>query len=242
MSTELVVALDFNDIKKAEAVIHDLVDLPVIYKIGLELYLSAHSKWTEAVCASHLRIFLDLKLHDIPNTTAAAIVQVAKLGAEFTTVHLSGGKRMLDEIDIRLQEAMLSGEITKRPKVLGVSVLTSFKEEEWIANVSNMAKVTGVRTIDDTVMHFANLAHDHPGVQGMVCSPKEVANIRAKYPQVFLMVPGIRPEGSASNDQSRVMTPGEARSAGASAIVVGRPITQAKSPRQMTEEILKEIS
>ena len=242
MSTELVVALDFNDQKKAHALIKSLGTLPVIYKIGLELYLSADSQWTQAVCASGRRVFLDLKFHDIPNTTAQAAVRAAKLGAEFVTVHLAGGRRMLDEIDVRLQEAIVSGEITKRPKVLGVSVLTSFKEEEWIANVSHMAKVTGVRTIEDTAMHFANLVHEHPGVQGMVCSPHEVAMIRAKYPQIFLMVPGIRPEGSATQDQSRVMTPGQARSAGASAIVVGRPITQAENPRQVVEEILKDLS
>jgi orotidine-5'-phosphate decarboxylase len=242
MATELVVALDYSDQKKADELIQKLDGLPVIYKIGLELFLSADSAWIQAICSSGTRIFLDLKFHDIPNTVGAAVLRASRLGVEFTTVHLAGGRRMLDEINIRLQEALLAGEMVTRPKVLGVSVLTSFKEEEWIANVSHMAKVTGVRTIEETAMHFANLVHEHPGVQGMVCSPQEVANIRAKYPSIYLMVPGIRLKGGAAHDQNRVMTPGEARSAGASAIVVGRSITQADDPRVVVEQILREIS
>jgi orotidine-5'-phosphate decarboxylase len=242
MATELVVALDFDNQKKADELMEQLEGLPVIYKIGLELFLSAESHWIQALCSSGTRIFLDLKFYDIPNTTASAMVKAANLGAEFVTVHLAGGSRMLDEIDVCLQESLISGDIVNRPKVLGVSVLTSFKEEEWIASVSHMAKVTGVRTIADTAMHFANLVSDHPGVQGMVCSPQEVQMIRLKYPDLFLMVPGIRLEGTASQDQSRVMTPAQARAVGASAIVVGRPITQAKNPREIAEQILRDIS
>jgi orotidine-5'-phosphate decarboxylase len=241
MATELVVALDYNDQKKADQLIEQLEGLPIIYKVGLELFMAADSKWTQALCASGHRVFLDMKFYDIPNTVSSAMVRAAKLGAEFVTVHLAGGRRMLDEIDICLQEALLTGEILSRPKVLGVSVLTSFKEEEWIANVSHMARVTDVRSIEDTALHFANLVHEHPGVQGMVCSPQEIQKIRLKYPQLYLMVPGIRPVGTTSHDQSRIMTPSEAASAGASAIVVGRPITQATEPRNVAEQILREI-
>ena len=242
MTTELVVALDYNERTKAELLIEQLEGLPVIYKVGLELFMTAGASWVQALTASGQRVFLDLKFHDIPNTVSQAVVQAAKTGAEFLTLHLSGGKRMLDEVDIRLQEAMIAQEIMERPRVLGVSVLTSFHEEDWIANVSHMAKVTGVRTISDSVFHFASLAHDHPGVQGMVCSPKEVEMIRIKYPHLYLMVPGIRPEGSPSNDQSRVATPAEAKNLGASAIVVGRPITQSSNPRQTVEKILGDLA
>ena len=242
MATELVVALDYNDQKKADQLMEQLEGLPVIYKIGLELYLSADSHWVQAICSSGTRVFLDLKFYDIPNTVSSAMVRAARLGAEFITVHLAGGRRMLDEIDIRLQEALLTGEIMARPKVLGVSVLTSFSEAEWIANVSHMAKVTDVRSVEETTLHFSNLVHEHPGVQGMVCSPKEIEKIRLKYPKIYLMVPGIRPVGTTSHDQSRIMTPAEAASAGASAIVVGRPITQATDPRKVVEQILREIS
>ena len=241
MQTELVVALDFNDQNKAIELMDQLADFPVIYKIGLELFLSADSHWLQSICSSGSRVFIDLKFLDIPNTVASAMMKIAKLGAEFATVHLSGGRRMLDEIDSRLNEALSQGDIVSRPRVLGVSVLTSFKEEEWVANVSHMAKLTAVRTIEDTAMHFATLANEHPSIQGMVCSPHEVESIRMKYPNLYLMVPGIRPKGGDVHDQSRVMTPGEAKSKGASAIVVGRPITQAVNPREVVEQILKEI-
>lgn len=242
MATDLVIALDYSDQNKADYLLQQLEGLPVIYKIGLELYLSASSEWMKASCNSGHRIFLDLKLYDIPNTVGSAVIKAAELGVEFLTLHLAGGRRMFDEVEIRLQEAVVSQQIEKRPKILGVSVLTSFKEEEWIANVSHMAKLSGVRSILDTTMHFANLAHDHPAVQGMVCSAIEAERVRMKYPELFLMVPGIRPEGSVSHDQSRVTTPKEAAQAGASAIVVGRPITQAADPREMVENILREIS
>jgi orotidine-5'-phosphate decarboxylase len=242
MNTDLVVALDYSDPKKAEALIRELQGLPLVYKVGLELYLSANSSWVHALASSGARVFLDLKFHDIPNTVAQATVRAAKLGVEFVTVHLSGGKRMFDEIDVRLSEAKASGEITSRPKVLGVSVLTSFQEEEWVANVSHMAKVSGVRTIEETVLHFADLSAQHPGIQGMVCSPKEVAPVRMKYSDLFLMVPGIRLDGGPLHDQKRVMTPAEAKKAGANAIVVGRPITEAVSPRKAAELFLQELS
>lgn len=242
MATELVVALDFNDQNKADYLLQQLEGLPVIYKIGLELYLSASSEWMKATCNSGHRIFLDLKFHDIPNTVGSAVVKAAELGVEFLTLHLAGGRRMLDEVEIKLQEALISQQIAKRPKILGVSVLTSFKEEEWIANVSHMAKISGVRTILDTTLHFANLAHEHPAVQGMVCSAIETERVRMKYPDLFLLVPGIRPEGSVANDQARITTPADASKAGASAIVIGRPITQSPDPRTLVENILREIS
>ncbi|CAN5951499.1 unnamed protein product [Sphagnum jensenii] len=241
MQTELVVALDFNDQNKAIDLMDQLSDFPVIYKIGLELFLSADSHWLQSICSSGSRVFIDLKFLDIPNTVAASMMKIAKLGAEFATVHLSGGRRMLDEIDSRFKDAIAQGDIVSRPRVLGVSVLTSFKEEEWVANVSHMAKIAGVRTIQETAMHFAALANEHPSIQGMVCSPHEVESIRMKYPSLYLMVPGIRPQGTDAHDQSRVMTPAEAKAKGASAIVVGRPITQSPRPREVVEKILKEI-
>jgi orotidine-5'-phosphate decarboxylase len=242
MNTELVVALDFADTESAEKLMAELKDLPVIYKVGLELFMSAGPLWVKSLTDRGVRIFLDLKFHDIPNTVGAAVLQGASLGVEFMTLHLSGGRRMLDEVSTQLKELELKGTLKKRPKLLGVSVLTSFKEEEWIASVSNVAKLGSIRTIADSVMHYSNLAFDHPAIFGMVCSSHEVESIRRKYAKLFLMVPGIRPKGISANDQNRVMTPAEAMSAGASAIVVGRPITQASNPRQMAESILKDIS
>ena len=221
--------------------IAQLKGLPVIYKVGLELYLSADSNWVKALAGSGARVFLDLKFHDIPNTVAQACTRAATLGVEFLTVHLSGGSQMLEAVDVRLHEARATGEILSRPKILGVSVLTSFHEEDWVSNVSHMAKVSSVRTIEETVLHFADLAHHHPAVQGMVCSPKEIEPVKQKYSDMFLMVPGIRLDGGASDDQARIMTPAEAKKAGASAIVVGRPITQASDPVKAVELFLQEL-
>jgi orotidine-5'-phosphate decarboxylase len=184
---------------------------------------------------------LDLKFHDIPNTVAQGVIQATKLGVEFVTVHLSGGKHMLDEIEVRLKEAELHGEIKTRPKILGVSVLSSFKEEAWVATMTNMAKISGIRPIEDAVAHFANLAATHASVFGMVCSPHEVDMVRVQHQNLFLMVPGIRMGDEANQDQARVMGPRDAKRAGASAIVVGRPITQSADPVTAVRTYLAEL-
>jgi len=234
-STELVVALDFDTIEAAENIIAALNGLPVIYKVGLELFTATGSLWVKHLIASGHRIFLDLKLHDIPNTVAKTILQIDKMGVEFTTVHLCGGHKMLDMIADQLPAS-------SQLKILGVSVLTSFKEEEWISNTSLIAKLGSGRSIHDSVMHYSTVAHDHPAISGMVCSSLEVEEIRKKYPEQFLMVPGIRLRGANVDDQARVMTPEEAASVGASAIVVGRPITQVEDPRDVAEQILNDLS
>ncbi len=227
MKTELAVALDYPNISGAEALIAELEGLPVIYKIGLELFLAAGPDWVRSKTRLGHRIFLDLKFYDIPNTVAAAVAQAADMGVEFTTVHLSGGRKMLDAL-------------VRSPKVLGVSVLTSFSEEEWEKSVGLVSD--SPLSVEQSVMNYACFVDQHPKVLGMVCSPKEVALIRSEYTDLFLLVPGIRLAGSAPDDQARTMTPGQAARAGASVIVVGRPITQAQSPRAVVETILKEIS
>lgn len=234
-STELVVALDFESADGADQLTHSLKGLPVIYKVGLELFTATGPAWVKQLVASGHRIFLDLKLHDIPNTVAKTILQIDKMGVEFTTIHLCGGNKMLDQIQQQLPKS-------SKLKILGVSVLTSFKEEDWISNTSLIAKLGSARTIHDSVLHYSTVAHDHPAVAGMVCSTHEVAEIKKKYPELFLMVPGIRPHDFGKDDQERVMTPQEASRVGASAIVVGRPITQAEDPRLITEQILKDLS
>jgi len=233
-ATELVVALDFDQVSAAENMIETLSGLPVIYKVGLELFTSVGPTWVRGLTANGHRIFLDLKLHDIPNTVTKAILQIEKMGVEFTTVHLSGGRKMLDQIQSELPS-------TTSLKVLGISVLTSFSEDEWVTNASAIANAGSIRSVHDSVIQFANLASEYSAVTGMVCSPLEVAEIKIKHPKLYLMVPGIRPQGSEKNDQARVMTPAEASLAGASAIVVGRPITQAKDPRKMVEQILRDL-
>lgn len=233
-ATELVVALDFDSIEPAEALISTLSGLPVIYKVGLELFTVAGPEWVRKLTRNGNRVFLDLKLHDIPNTVMKTVRNIEKMEVEFTTIHLSGGHKMLDLIE---QNRTAGSKL----KVLGVSVLTSFKEEEWISNTSLIAKLGSARTIHDSVLHFATVAHDHPALEGMVCSPLEVAEVRKKYPELYLMVPGIRPGSSNLDDQERVMSPTEASKQGASAIVVGRPITQSSQPRSAVEDILRSL-
>lgn len=240
--TELVIALDYSKKEDAEAMIQKLDGLPVIFKVGLELFLSAGPQWVKEVASKEHRIFLDLKFHDIPQTVARSVLQATRLGVEFMTVHLSGGTLMLDAIEKAFRDAELSGEVMKRPRVLGVSVLTSFKKEDWIASISHVAKLSAIRPIDEAVVRYSNLAHDHPALGGMVCSPQELKLVRPKYADLYLMIPGIRmdPESESefNDDQGRVMSPDQASRLGASAIVVGRPITQATDPRAVVENIL----
>jgi len=233
--TELAVALDFDRVSEAEAMIEALSGLPVVFKVGLELFTVAGPEWVRGLTSSGRRVFLDLKLHDIPNTVTKAILQIDRMGVEFTTVHLVGGRKMLDQIHRELPTP-------SRLKVLGISVLTSFSEEEWISNTEMLASSGSARGVHDSVMRFAGLASDHSAVSGMVCSPQEIVAIRKIHPDLYLMVPGIRPEGSEKNDQERVMTPAEASRAGASAIVVGRPITRSADPRKTAERILQDLS
>lgn len=233
--TELCVALDFETTEAAEKIISELDGLPVIFKVGLELFTVCGGEWVKKLTSTGHRVFLDLKLHDIPNTVTKAILQIDRLGVEFTTVHLSGGHKMLDMIGETLPK-------TSKLRVLGISVLTSFKEEDWISNTSLIAKLGAGRSIHDSVLHYSTVAHDHPAVGGMVCSPLEVEEIKKKYPEIYLMVPGIRPADYSKDDQARVMTPAEASRVGANAIVVGRPITKSENPRAMAEQILKDLS
>jgi orotidine-5'-phosphate decarboxylase len=234
--TELVIALDFESIEAAEKIVTALEGLPVIYKIGLELFTATGSAWVKHLTSTGHRVFLDLKLYDIPTTVCKTILQIAKMNVEFTTVHLSGGHKMLDLIEKELPTDC-------KLKILGVSVLTSFHEEDWISNTSLVAKLGAARSIHDSVLHFSTVAHDHPAVSGLVCSPHEIEEVRKKYPELYLMIPGIRPKDfSKTDDQARVMTPQDASRIGANAIVVGRPITQAENPRLIAEQILKDLS
>jgi orotidine-5'-phosphate decarboxylase len=201
----------------------------VVYKIGLELFTAAGPGFVRDCVDQGNEVFLDLKLYDIPNTVAHTVNAIASLGVTYTTVHLAGGKKMLDAIPAGLDL-----------KILGVSVLTSFSEADWKDTV--LPITVAPEKVRATVLNYADVASSHPVVGGMVCSPYEVASIRSKHPDLFLLVPGIRPDGSSAQDQARVMTPGMAAKAGASMIVLGRPITQARDSRAVAELVLKELA
>ncbi len=206
-------------------------------KIGLEFFL-AHGApgvryaFPAPVRATGVGFFLDLKLHDIPNTAAGGIRAVAELEPTFITIHASGGRDMLRAaVEEAGNQAARLG--VPRPKLLGVTVLTSLDRADLEA--------TGVYADpSDQVMRLAALSRDS-GLDGVICSPLEIAALRKQCgPEFVLMVPGIRPAGSATNDQKRVMTPRQAVELGATNLVVSRPIYQAPDPRAAAEAIARE--
>ena len=135
----------------------------------------------------------------------------------------------------------MRNQISKKPKILGISVLSSFHEEDWSQTIQKFTTRSAVRPIEDSVLAFSTFAAKNPTIDGLVCSSHELAVIRAAHPDLFLMVSGIRPVGFSQHDQQWIMTPHEAFNSGASAVIVGRTIIQAENPREVTESILREL-
>src|SRR5437870_2305092 len=219
----LIVALDVSSAAAARKIVAAVGDSASTYKVGTQLYTAEGPQIVRQLVTSGRRIFLDLKNHDIPNTVASAIREAAKLGVSMLTVHASGGSKML--------RAAVDAAASVNPElvVLGVTVLTSMEE-------------TGARgRILDQVLRLAELAI-RSGCQGIVTSARETAQVRSRLGHKFAIVnPGIRPTGADRGDQSRVVTPAEAIAAGATHIVVGRPITEAANPAAEAEKILQEM-
>lgn len=236
--TELIVALDFAKGEEAFAVMRACADLPAIWKVGSELFLAEGPEWVRARAKEGFRIFLDLKFHDIPNTVMKAAVQAGAMGVEMFTLHLAGGPTMVRAARDELEKRFGGKKGGKRPLVLGVSVLTSFDQPTW----DEVSFAVGGKTakVADSVKRLVAQAR-YWGVDGVVCSPHEVKAVVAVDPILFTVVPGIRPKGAKAGDQARVMTPKQAATLGAGAIVVGRPITESKSPRAAVEKILREL-
>lgn len=224
----LIVALDFPDAASALRLVDRLEGGCRWFKVGLELYLAAGNPIVEALKKRGLSVFLDLKLHDIPNTVAGAVRSVAGLGAELLTVHASGGPTML------AAAAEAAAATAGAPQLLAVTVLTSMDEAQLhaIGVASSPAK---------EALLLAQIAQQS-GISGFVCSPEEAAQMRRAIPRSTLVTPGIRPAGAAIGDQKRIATPAAALAAGADYLVVGRPITQAKEPGVAANEILQEMA
>ena len=225
----LIVALDVSSAAAARKIVAAVGDSASTYKVGMQLYTAEGPQIVRQLVTSGRRIFLDLKNHDIPNTVASAIREAAKLGVSMLTVHASGGSKML--------RAAVDAAAIVNPElmVLGVTVLTSMDE--------NDLEETGARRkVLDQVLRLAELAI-RSGCQGIVTSARETAHVRSRLGHKFAIVnPGIRPAGADRGDQSRVVTPAEAIAAGATHIVVGRPITEAANPAAEVEKILQEMS
>jgi len=213
----LIVALDTPDITRAEAMAGLVAPSAGLVKLGLELFCAA-GPLALARLAAHRAVFLDLKLHDIPNTVAGAVSSLAPLGAAMLTLHAGGGPAM---IAAARRAAEAAG--AARPILLAVTVLTSMDAEQL-----GVVGVAGGPA--QQVLRLARMAMDS-GADGLVCSPREVSLIRDALGEgPLLVVPGIRPAGSAADDQARIATPEDAIAAGADWIVVGRPITEAADP------------
>jgi len=224
----LIVALDFPAPSEALDLVHRLEGTCQWFKVGLELYLTAGRSIVETLRNHGYSVFLDLKLHDIPNTVAAAVRSVAPLGAQLLTVHASGGPAML------AAAAEAAARVANPPKLLAVTVLTSMDQSQLTA--------TGVpRLPAEQVQYLAKMAFAS-GIHGIVCSPEEAAGVRAALPDSILVTPGIRSAGSAIADQKRIATPAAALAAGANYLVVGRPITRADRPAEAAQAILDEMS
>jgi orotidine-5'-phosphate decarboxylase len=222
----LIVALDFPTKSKALALVSALSGSASIYKIGMQLYTAEGPEVVRAVAATGAKIFLDLKLHDIPNTVAKAVVAAGGLGVQMLTVHLSGGS------------AMVEAAVGARPPnllLLGVTVLTS-------ATPKTLSE-TGVSSgLEEQVLRLAELGRKS-GIDGLITSPHEVRILRERLgEQIKLITPGVRPSWAAANDQKRFTTPNEALKSGADYLVIGRPITASPDPRAAVERLLKEIA
>lgn len=229
-SKRILVALDTTDLDRAMAIARDLAGVAGGIKVGLELYSARGADGVRKLAGLGLPIFLDLKFHDIPSTVASAIRAVFPLHPFMMTVHASGGPAMLRAAAEAAAEA--GGQ---RPKILAVTVLTSLDE-------SDLGLVGQRGRVMDQVLRLAELAQG-AGVDGVVCSPKEVALLRSKCgPSFTLVVPGIRPAWVAAGDQKRITTPAQAAAAGADYLVIGRPITGAARPREAAERIATELA
>jgi orotidine-5'-phosphate decarboxylase len=220
----VIVALDVPDLAGLNRFLDALEGRPSFYKVGLELFVAEGARALEAVRARGGRIFLDLKLHDIPETVGRAVASALGLGAELVTIHTAGGAAMMK----RATEA-----VAGRARLLGVTVLTSLGEDDLRAD-----GIAG--SMREAVVRRAEMAA-RAGVSGIVCSPREVAEVRRACPSLLLVVPGVRPAGAELGDQKRVATPASAVLAGADYLVVGRPIRDAANPAQAFAAVVAEV-
>lgn len=229
----LIVALDVATMAEVRQLVETLGDAVSYYKVGMQLFYSVGME-----CLTYLRemgkdVFLDLKMHDIPNTVAQGAASLTRLGVAMINVQASGGPAMMRSAAEKVAETAKALNIP-RPQLIAVTVLTSMNETEW-------ASLRSAATIPDQVVHLAKLAKE-AGLDGVVASPQEAELIRAACgPEFAIVTPGVRPKGAALNDQSRVATPADALKAGAHYLVVGRPITAAADPRAAALAILEEM-
>jgi orotidine-5'-phosphate decarboxylase len=228
-SSPILVALDYPEMAQAMAMAERLDPSICRVKVGKELFTRCGPAIIEALQKKDFQVFLDLKFHDIPNTTANAVAVAAELGVWMVNVHASGGRRMLEACVDRLST------YSQRPLLIGVTVLTSMQRED----------LQGIGLDASPIAHVERLAalSKQAGLDGVVCSSHEVSQLKLALGEQFkLVTPGIRPLDAALGDQKRVMTPAQALAAGSDYLVIGRPITQANDPDKALRNILAELS
>ena len=232
---KLLIALDVNDRASALSLVDDLKDVVGGFKVGSQLFLSEGPEIIETLTARGVRIFLDLKFHDIPNTVANAVSAAVKMGIWMLTVHTMGGTDMLRAAAKAAADNIKTTGHTK-PIIVGVTVLTSH-------NTENLSELGITRPLANQVTSLALMAKE-AGLDGVVCSPLEAASLREQCGQDFVLVtPGIRSQHSTtkSDDQRRTLGPSEALRAGSNYLVVGRPVIEAQNPHAAAKEIISQF-
>ena len=222
--TPIYVAIDTPDLARAMVLARQVREHAGGLKLGLEFFAANGPTGIREIAAAGLPIFLDLKLHDIPNTVAGAVRSLAPIAPAVLTVHAAGGRAMLEAAKAAAHPST---------KVVAVTVLTSLDESDLAAAGVNATPAEQVRRLADLARHS--------GVDGIVCSGAEVAAARGVWPDGFFVVPGVRPEGGEIGDQKRVVTPRAALADGASILVIGRPITEAPDPREAIRAIAQSL-
>ena len=222
---KIIVALDVATTEQALKLVEQLREQISFFKIGLQLYTAEGPEIVRAVLSTGAKVWLDLKLYDIPNTVARAVESVSTLGVQMLSVHLSGGSEM-----IRAATAARANTIL----LLGVTILTSATEQ-------TLREVGITDRVEDQVLRLARLGVE-AGIDGVVASPHEIKQLRAEFgKRIKIVVPGIRPAWSVADDQNRFMTPRGAVEVGADYLVIGRPITAHPQPREAVAKILREL-
>lgn len=228
MPTPIIVALDFPSQEQALTMAQCLDPRLCRVKVGKELFTRSGPVVVEALHKLGFEVFLDLKFHDIPNTTAMAVKVAAELGVWMVNVHCSGGLRMMQAC-----REVLEQRTGVNPLLIGVTVLTSMEQVDLAGVGLDVAP-------QDQVLRLAKLAQQ-AGLDGLVCSAQEASVLKQTFASLQLVTPGIRPAGSALDDQKRILTPKKAITAGSDYLVIGRPITKAEQPIVVLEEIVQSL-
>ncbi|BCN93355.1 orotidine 5'-phosphate decarboxylase [Thiomicrorhabdus immobilis] len=232
LDPKVLVALDFANADAALQFVKTLDKSACRLKVGKELFAVAGPEFVKALIEQGFDVFLDLKYHDIPNTVAKAVQAAARMGVWMVNVHALGGRKMMQAAKDALDELT---DVERKPLLIAVTILTSMEQQD-------LAEIGLQGSPQDNVLRLAKLAEDS-GLDGVVCSAQEAQPLRQIVSEQFCLVtPGIRPAGSAVNDQKRIMTPAEAMAAGSSYLVVGRPITQSDSPLEVLKQINESLN